>query len=352
MKILRTFIALLALLVGTMGNLPARSGERDHDRDSEREEVREVRKARLLEMRERKRLEKELREANRAFQQAARTVQELQWKLHAQGAQEARARSFAAEARHRGRSPARIGIVVNTRPEQGDDPAGATIVAITPGSSAEEAGLRTGDVILRINGDELVDATVDSLLEASSPAMRLIRRARELRAGDKITLVYKRGGTAHTSIVEARAVHHEPVWVAPELEIPAAAIESWPYALLERELEDLEAKSQWLNLELVSLNPGLGRYFGTKQGVLVVRAPRESPLRVRSGDVIVRIGKDSPSTPWQALRTLRSIEPGKEVILNVVRDRNRIMLKAEAPRLRHVLAPPAPPEPPEPPEPD
>src|SRR5439155_6359849 len=67
----------------------------------------------------------------------------------------------------------------------------------------------------------------------------------------------------------------------------------------------------WGDLELVSLNPDLGEYFGTKEGVLVVKAPADSSLPLKSGDVILKIGDRTPSSPSHAMRILRSYEAGE-----------------------------------------
>src|SRR2546427_12533397 len=55
--------------------------------------------------------------------------------------------------------------------------------------------------------------------------------------------------------------------------------------------------SPWGDLELVSLNSDLGEYFGAKDGVLVVRAPADSSLPLKGGDVITSIGGRKPANP-------------------------------------------------------
>src|SRR2546425_7956477 len=67
----------------------------------------------------------------------------------------------------------------------------------------------------------------------------------------------------------------------------------------------------WGDLELVGLNPDLGEYFGTKEGLLVVKAPADSSLPVKGGDVILSIGGRKPSSPSHAMRILRSYEAGE-----------------------------------------
>lgn len=42
-------------------------------------------------------------------------------------------------------------------------------------------------------------------------------------------------------------------------------------------------------MELATLTPKLGTYFGTEKGVLVVRSPPDGALKLEEGDVILAI---------------------------------------------------------------
>src|SRR5438552_1148214 len=89
--------------------------------------------------------------------------------------------------------------------------------------------------------------------------------------------------------------------------------------------------SPWGDLELVNLNPDLGEYFGTKDGVLVVKAPGDSSLPVRSGDVILSIAGRKPTSPSHAMRILHSYEAGETVSLDIVRKQKRMTLTWKVP---------------------
>jgi PDZ domain len=79
----------------------------------------------------------------------------------------------------------------------------------------------------------------------------------------------------------------------------------------------------WGDLRFVSLNPDLGDYFGTKEGVLVVKAPADSNLPLKSGDVILSIGGRKPASPEHAMRILRSYEKGETVSIEIMRKQKR-----------------------------
>ena len=85
------------------------------------------------------------------------------------------------------------------------------------------------------------------------------------------------------------------------------------------------------DLELVKVNPGLGDYFGTSEGLLVVDAPSDSSLNLRAGDVILGIGGRRPTSPAQALRILGTYEPGENVVFEVMRQKRRATVNGKMP---------------------
>src|SRR5207244_4534244 len=89
--------------------------------------------------------------------------------------------------------------------------------------------------------------------------------------------------------------------------------------------------SPWGELELVSLNPDLGEYFRAKDGVLVVKAPADSTLPLRGGDVITSIGGRKPANPSHAMRILRSYETGETVSIEILRKQKRMSLTWKVP---------------------
>jgi hypothetical protein len=74
-----------------------------------------------------------------------------------------------------------------------------------------------------------------------------------------------------------------------------------------------------MDMELATLTPQLGRYFGSDKGVLVVRAPADGALKLEDGDVILAIDGRSPSSGSHATRILASYQPGEKITLRIVR---------------------------------
>lgn len=77
-------------------------------------------------------------------------------------------------------------------------------------------------------------------------------------------------------------------------------------------------------MELTTLTPQLGRYFGTDHGILVVRAPTHGVLKLQDGDVILSIGGRTPTSSSQAVRILTSYDPGEQIKLVILREHHRL----------------------------
>jgi S1-C subfamily serine protease len=303
--IIRWLVTLIIALLSGLAPLVAGEEEREEDRRARRGERIEIEITRS-----------QYEEAQRALREAMMRMAELQ--------------ALAAErqrviGRQMVRYPGRagIGIVVQTEPDPETDRIGAAIVAITPGGAAEQAGLKTGDVITAVNGERLVVEEERTRRRTRRPAARLIEKARRLKPGDEVSLKFVRRGKPHMVTVEARPLPHASARIAP-VWLTARDGES---LITIPELEDLSRIwSDLSHLEMVELNPDLGEYFGVDEGVLVVQAPRESALKVRSGDVLLRVGEYRLKTPQQAVRVLRDIGPGKSIAIQVLRKGDRIVL--------------------------
>jgi len=87
-----------------------------------------------------------------------------------------------------------------------------------------------------------------------------------------------------------------------------------------------------LDMELVTLTPKLGSYFGTDKGVLVVRVPEKSELKLEEGDVIVNIDGRVPQNGAHAMRILRSYQSGEKLAINVLRNRKPVKLDVTVPK--------------------
>jgi hypothetical protein len=77
-------------------------------------------------------------------------------------------------------------------------------------------------------------------------------------------------------------------------------------------------------LRMEELNPKLGEYFGTEEGVLVADVHEDSRLGLEAGDVILGIGDRDVSGPAQMRRILRSYDPEEEITLRIMRQKREM----------------------------
>jgi hypothetical protein len=108
----------------------------------------------------------------------------------------------------------------------------------------------------------------------------------------------------------------------------------------------------WWGLNLASINPDLGGYFGTDKGVLVLSTD-DSMKDLKSGDVLLDVDGKPVERPEDALRLLREHPSGTEVKVQVLRQHKPLTLSMKTPDYKGIFvpAPPVPPAPPAPPAP-
>jgi hypothetical protein len=240
-----------------------------------------------------------------------------------------------------GESRGRIGVIVDTRADATNDKLGARIEGITPSGPAEKAGLKVGDIITRFNGTALGGVEPeDKDDEDSGPGMKLIELARSLDPGDTVQVEYRRGTDSRKATLVAEDLGHEMTWTGTleQPEMRGMLENMLPRGGMGLSFGDGEGMgmgwafgSPWGGVELVQLNPDLGDYFGTREGVLVVRPSEDSTLALKGGDVIVSIGGRKPASPMQAMRILRSYDPGETVSLDVLRKQKHITVSWKVP---------------------
>ena len=87
-------------------------------------------------------------------------------------------------------------------------------------------------------------------------------------------------------------------------------------------------------LQLAEVDPGLGEYFKTDRGVLVLKARTDNDLQLESGDVILQVGDTKVNSPAEFMRALRGINSGDELVMDIKRHRKDRTLKTVMPQGR------------------
>lgn len=211
---------------------------------------------------------------------------------------------------------------------------GVRVIGVTPGSAAADAGLRSGDILTAINSESM---------SAQSPAetnkrLKVIMRA--IDEGDKLDVEYLRDGNVGKVTVEPRAMGNNVfVWKTPDDMDISKEIHIANNALPRASFAFRFGGSGLADMELVELNEGLGKYFGTSEGLLVVNAPESDAFQLEDGDVIQSIDGREPESVGHAIRILSSYQPGEKLELSIMRDKKSRMLEVELPddRTSHVV---------------
>lgn len=266
-------------------------------------------------------VELRLREAEEKMAEAARTIAELTAERLPKVVQIERR---IVDTSGKPRLGVAIGDVDDDGPVEG-----VSIVGVTPGSAADDAGLRAGDILTSINDESL------SAESAKGATDRLLDFMEGVEEGDKLEVEYLRNGNVGKVEVEPRAVeaHHwrfggRDFTLPPMPELHAAP------EMIERFKRGYSfgwGGSSWGDMELVELSEGLGKYFGTDEGLLVVSAPENNAFKLEDGDVIQSIDGRKPKSVGHAMRILGSYQAGESLELAIMRDKKRRNLEIEMP---------------------
>jgi PDZ domain len=257
-------------------------------------------------------LDAQLRAAREQLEQAARQVAELSARIGTQN------QPFFSTGQRRG--------VIGLQLDATSGREGARILEVSPGGPAAEAGLRPGDVIIKVDDREVHDAHsaqfVAEQMHRITPGHRI--RLRVLRDGKPRDFEVTAGSSPSFGFGFGFG---GPGGSGPVVRMPAmpelGSLGDFGY------FQELEA--QVAGMELTTVTPALGRYFGTDHGVLVVRAPAGEGFRLEDGDVILAIDGREARSGAHATRILRSYQPGERVTLKILRQKAPLTLTATLP---------------------
>ena len=261
-------------------------------------------------------LERKLDAAHERLEEASREVAELSAQL---------GESVANEVIHQFRIDGRRAMIGINMDDPKGDADGVLIEGVTPGGPAEQAGLRAGDVIVSMNGTALAKD------EEGSAQRKVMDIMRDVDPGDEVSLEYERDGKKSSVTVVTDEMDPEAFGFAfgQGMDHFMSSLEDLPAIVNLPNLHDFN--SRWGDMEMVTLTSGLGEYFGTDKGILIVRAPKNKEIPLEDGDVILRIDGRTPTSPGHALRILHSYQGGEHLSIEIVRKQRPMTVEVDLP---------------------
>ena len=212
--------------------------------------------------------------------------------------------------------PPRLGVLLGS-PDSAD---GNRVIGVTPGSGAEKAGIREGDRLLEVDGQDVrVDTgkTVREILAAVEP-------------GDSVDVLLSRnnGDTEIVVPVALRSAVSDIRLMAGRM---APAMEHIEREIIRLHPQGPDAPVPPLppvpprlaglghDTDLISNHSGLAAYFGTADGVVVLRIAADNPLHLKPGDVVLSVDGEGVQRPVDLGRALLNREPGDDITVEVMR---------------------------------
>jgi serine protease Do len=176
------------------------------------------------------------------------------------------------------------------------------VTGVSPGSPADQAGLKAGDIVYAIDGKEVLDPGSLRYQIATQPV------------GESVTMTIVRGGTAQNLELRLSAPPENP----------------------PRQLTQLPNGSILAGVSIANLSPALAQELGAglpEKGVVVVAVPREAPAArtrfPRPGDVVESVNGQRVTTVSD-VRSALAAAPG-QTLFRLNRSGQRVECLFQAP---------------------
>lgn len=292
-----------------------------------------------------------------------------------------------------------IGVILTTAAE------GVRIAGVTPDSAAAEAGLKSGDILVSIDGHpldakgstartdqarELLAALDDSravtldyqrdgktasVLVTPKIGERILAVPGGVQFDGHIAVLADANGTAHkitadnihggiADVLRSFSSQHNAktkTSTVPEASAAVSTVALNMSAEVVRlidtcketacQLSPLIDALRWNGLNLAAINVQLGRYFGTNEGVLILRTSKDDLLNalelhtgnnglfntLQPGDVILKIAGTPVTNPREVMELLRALPAGGSTTIDYLQNHKLITAQISKPRSENYM---------------
>jgi len=354
--------------------------------DQQKRSIEESTRVREVQQAEMEKMRQELNRARGQLQETSRQISRVNREL-SRARSDRHSASFSYSITDR---PV-IGVILG-----GTDDVGVKVLGVSPDGPSERAGIKPGDVIVSVGGQVLA-----AIEESANTKDALRIAMRDIKAEEPLNISVERGQQILdlTVVPELRKPltwqsvarfptapsapnspdspeSPEHVITIERIEVPEIDTEKMTtqIARMRAEIDERRAMGEamgdapmdgewelefhdlselgsfalddaniWFGLpmtqglQLAEIDPGLGEYFNTDRGVLVLKARQDNDLNLQPGDVILQVGETEVNSPAEFMRALRGFHSGDELVVDIKRKRKDHTLKTLMPESRTSL---------------
>lgn len=227
-------------------------------------------------------------------------------------------KKIAAEIKEKGRAE-RGWLGVSLEEEEG----GLRISDVVSHSPAAQAGLREGDIIISLNGQEVQNAEF------------FARQVRNRHPGEEVILKIERRGKIQEVRVKLGAYPEEEAQRELEIRLPEffRAVPPPPPPAPSERMRILERR-RFIGVYPEEMSQELANYFGLKEGrgLLVTKVEAGSPAEkagIKVGDVITKADGERVETVDKLSSIIQKKRKEEKVNLEIIRDRKPFNLQVQ-----------------------